>query len=243
MLSYAPGDSFAHGLDARSKLTFQVGFAVAVFANPTPRWLAAMVVVAAASLAGARVSPLAVVWSLRLVLAFLALSPLVAAVTVGPPWLVPARAVDSALAVSRVVLVLFVSAAYVRTTPVRATRAAVQRYVPGKAGRLLGAGMALTLRFLPLLRRDLLAVREAMHARGGQRRSVVDRTRRVGLVGLSRAFERADRLSVALRARCFSWNPTPPPASFAPADALVTVAGAALALAGLWWSVAGVLPH
>jgi biotin transport system permease protein len=241
MFSYAPGDSFAHRLDARSKIAFQVGFAVAAFSNPTPAWLGGMAVVALAVLGAARVSPFGVVRAYGLVLVFLLVSPLLAAVTLGPPWLVPARAVDSALAVSRVVLVLFVSAAYVRTTPVRETRAAVQRHVPGRAGRLLGAGMALTLRFLPLLRRDLLSVREAMRARGGENRPVVDRARRLALVGLSRSINRADRLSLALQARCFSWNPTPPPMAFSPVDYVVLAVGVGLAVAGLVSAVAGVV--
>ncbi|WP_435316910.1 energy-coupling factor transporter transmembrane component T family protein [Haloarchaeobius sp. TZWSO28] len=233
MLSYVPDDSFAHDLDARAKLAFQMGFAVAVFANPTPRWLAAMALVAAASLAASRLSPVAVVHAYRVVLAFLLVGPLIGALTLGPPWLVPARAVDSALSITRVILVLFVSMAYVTSTPVRETRAAIQRHVPGKAGRLLGVGMALTLRFLPLLRRDVRSIRAAIQARGGANRSVVDRARRLVLVGLSRALERADRLSVALQARCFSWNPTPPEMSFSRVDYVVLAVGLGLALAGL----------
>ena len=46
MLNYRPGDGLAHRLDPRSKLAFQAGFAVAVFARPTPAWLAAMTALA-----------------------------------------------------------------------------------------------------------------------------------------------------------------------------------------------------
>ncbi|WP_435334793.1 energy-coupling factor transporter transmembrane component T family protein [Haloarchaeobius sp. TZWWS8] len=241
MFSYTPGDSLAHRLDARAKLAFQLGFAVAAFANPTPAWLAAMAAVAAVAMLSARLSPLAVVRAYRVVLAFLLLSPLVAGLTLGEPWFVPSRAVESALAISRVVLVLFVSAAYVRSTPVRETRAAIQRFVPGKAGRLLGVGMALTLRFVPLLRQDLLSVRQAIRARGGEKRSAVDRARRLALVGLSRALTRADRLSVALQARCFSWNPTPPRMVFSRVDYLVLTLGTVLGILGLVRTVAPML--
>ena len=231
MLTYEPGETLAHRLDPRSKMTFQIGFAVAAFARVDAQWLAATAVVAAVALVAARVSPLTVVRSYWFVFALLASSPVLAAVAVGPPWFVPAEAVDSALAVSRVALVLFVGAAYVRSTPVRETRAAIQRHVPGRTGQLLGVGVALTFRFVPVLRRDLLAVREAIAARGGGNRSVVDRARRIAAVGLTRAFERADRLAIALQARCFAWNPTPPELRFSGADYAVLAGGVALALA------------
>lgn len=233
MLTFEPGGTPAHRLDPRAKMAFQVGFAIAAFAHLGPRWLAGLAVVAIATLAAARVSPLAVVRSYWFVFVLLASSPTVAAVTLGPPWVVPERALGPALAVVRVALVFFVGAAYVRSTPVRETRAAVQRHVPGRTGQLFGVGVALTFRFVPVLRRDLLAVREAIRARGGEQRSVVDRARRVGMVGLTRAFERADRLTVALQARCFAWNQTLPPLRFRRVDYLVLALGLALAASSL----------
>ena len=61
----------------------------------------------------------------------------------------------------------------------------------------------------------------------------VDRLGRLGRLGLVRAFERADRLALALRARCFSWEPTPPRFRFTAADAVVSLLGGGLAVAGL----------
>ena len=233
MLTYEPDGTPAHRLDARAKMAFQVGFAVAAFARPTPRRLVALGVVAAAALVAARLSPVAVIRGYWFVFLLLLGSPVVAAVSLGPPWVVPDRAVGPLLAVSRVGLVLFVGAAYVRSTPVRETRAAVQRHVPGRTGQLLGAGVALTFRFLPVLRRDLLTVRAAIRARGGDRRSVLDRARRIATVGLVRALERSDRLAVALRARCFAWNPTLPDERLSAADYPVIATGALLALSPL----------
>ncbi|WP_324756411.1 energy-coupling factor transporter transmembrane component T family protein [Haloarcula sp. GH36] len=233
MLTYEPGVTVAHRLDARSKLAFQVGFAVAVFARPTPTRLAGLAVLAGVVLTAGRLSPLTVLRNYWFVVAILALGPLSAAVVLGPPWLAPGRALAPTVEVTRVLLVLFVSAAYVRTTPVRATRAAIQRHVPGRFGQALGVGVALTFRFLPVLRRDLLSVQDAIRARGGQRRSVVDRARRIAVVGLARALGRADHLSVALRARCFAWNPTPPAMAFGRGDYLVVVAAVALAVSPL----------
>jgi len=229
MLTYRDGNTLAHRLDPRSKLVVQVGFAVAVFATVDPVWLGALAAVPVASLAAARLSPLAVVRSYRVLLVVLALGPPLAAVTFSPPWVVPERAVRSALSVSRVALLLFVTSAYVVSTPARDSRAAVQRLIPGKPGQLLGVGVELTVRFLPLVRRDIAQIRTAIRARGGAERSLVDRARRVALVGTRRAFTRADRLALALRARCFAWNPTLPRLRFRRRDYLVTAFGLALA--------------
>jgi biotin transport system permease protein len=126
-----------------------------------------------------------------------------------------------------------VSTAYIRTTPVRQSRAAIQHLLPGRVGVLLGAGVGLVLRFLPLMRHDLATIRSAMAARLGDQRSLFDRVRLVGVTGLGRVFLRADRLSLALRARCFSWNPTLPPLSFARRDYPVLALSVLLALTAL----------
>jgi len=233
MLTYEPGETLAHRLDPRSKMVFQVGFAVAAFARVDAAWLAALAGVAAVALVAARVSPVAVVRSYWFVFLILAGGPLLATVSVLPLRLTPEAVVGPAMQVARVGLVFFVGAAYVRSTPVRETRAAIQRHVPGRTGQLLGVGVALTFRFVPVLRRDLVAVRDAMRARAGSNRSIVDRARRIGMLGLTRAFERADRLAVALQARCFAWNPTLPALAFGRADYPVLVAGLVLAAAPL----------
>ncbi|WP_324663625.1 energy-coupling factor transporter transmembrane component T family protein [Haloarcula sediminis] len=230
MLTYRPGGTFAHRLDARSKLVCQFGFAVAAFAGPTPRRLAALSALAALVLAAGRLSPLRVARSYRFVLFILLLGPLSAALALTPPYVEFSRAVGPLLAIARVVLVLAVAAVYVRTTPVRETRAVIQRYVPGRTGQALGVGVGLTFRFLPVLRRDLLTVRDAIAARGGGHRSVLDRAKRIAVVGLARALSRADRLAVALRARCFAWNPTPPEMALSARDYPVLALGVALAL-------------
>ncbi|WP_262174950.1 energy-coupling factor transporter transmembrane component T family protein [Haloarcula laminariae] len=230
MLTYRPGETVAHRLDARSKLVCQFGFAVAAFAGPTPRRLAALGVLAGLALAAGQLSPLRVVRSYRFVLFILLLSPLSAVVSVTQPYVVLSRAVEPLLSIARVVLVLAVAAVYVRTTPVRETRAVIQRYVPGRTGQALGVGVGLTFRFLPVLRRDLLTVRDAIAARGGGNRSVIDRAKRIAVVGLARALDRSDRLAVALRARCFAWNPTLPEMALSGRDYPVLALGLALAL-------------
>ncbi|WP_435076425.1 energy-coupling factor transporter transmembrane component T family protein [Halococcus sp. AFM35] len=233
MLSYDPGTSIAHRLDPRAKLAVQVGFALAVFAHTSPRGLAIASLFAGCVLAVAELPPQTAVREVRYALPFLLAGPLLAAITLGSPWVAPGEALAPALASYRVLLVLFVSVAYVRTTPVRDSRAAIQHVVPGRFGRLCGMGVALVFRFLPVLLADLTRARAAMQTRLGSERALTERMELLVVAGIRRTFARADRVALALRARCFAWNPTLPALRFSRIDAPVLV----LAVALLGWAL------
>ncbi|WP_435066158.1 energy-coupling factor transporter transmembrane component T family protein [Halobaculum sp. EA56] len=239
MLTYEPADSLGHRLDARSKLLLQAAFAAAAFAHTDPRGLAALTLLVVGMLA-LSATPLRVALAeYRGVLPFLAAGPAIEALRLGSPWVEPAAAVDPTLASYRTLLLLALVAAYVRTTPVRESEAAVARLVPGRAGRLLGLGVGLVFRFLPVIQADLARVREAMRARLGERRSLRDRVRIVATTGLTRVLSRTDRLALALRARCLSWNPTPPPSAPSRADVGALALALLLAAWAAWPTVAG----
>lgn len=225
-MSYVPGDSVAHRLDPRTKLGLQIAFATAAFASTTPRELLWLTGVGALGLGAARTRPIQALLAFRFPLLLLVAAPVLEGLTLGAPWFSPAEARAPAIAAYRVVLILLVSAAYVQSTPVRETRAAIEWLVPGRVGRFLGVGTGLVLRSLPLLRSDLRRTRDAARARLGERRRIDRRMRVVALVGLRRAFARADRLALALRCRCFSWNPTGPALRFGRLD-------------GVGWAVVG----
>ena len=240
MLSYRPGGSVVHGLDPRTKLLGQAAFAAAAFAYTTPRGLVGLTLVAGAFLAAGRLSPVRALRGYRPALPFLAAGPLVSVVEVGA-WSVgidPEAAIDPLLASYRVLLILLVSAVYLHTTPVRDSRAAIQRLVPGRPGRLLGVGVGLVFRFLPLLRADLRRVRAAAAVRLGSERPLRERMATVGSAGIRRALGRSDRLALALRARCFAWNPTLPELRFGRTDAVGLLVCAGLVGA----AVVGALP-
>ena len=234
---YAPGDSPAHRLDPRAKLAVQLAVALAAFTHTSPRGLFVVTGVVGGCLWAARTPPWEAVEELRLLVPFLVAGPLVEMLVLGPPWLVPEAAVAPALASYRTLLVVLVAAAYVRTTSTRESQAAVQWLVPGRAGRALGLSVGLVARYLTVLRADLRRTRTAMRARLGDRRPVHERMRIVAVAGLGQAFDRSDRLALAMRARCLSWNPTLPRLRFGVRD------GGALALAGalLAWAVAPLL--
>lgn len=233
MLTYTPGDSIAHRLDPRTKLLVQVTFAAAALAHTTPRGLALLTVVAGGILVLSRVSPRTTIWEFRYALPLLVAGPVVAGGTFGDPWFVTSEAVETALASYRVLLVLFVSAAYVRTTAPRDSRVAIQRTIPGKPGQFLGVGIALVFRFLPVLQADLARVRDAMAARLGDERAVRERMQLVATAGLNRVFRRADTLALALQARCLAWNPTLPHLRFSRLDAPAITLAVALGVSVL----------
>ncbi|ADD04472.1 ABC-type transport system permease protein (probable substrate biotin) [Natrialba magadii ATCC 43099] len=233
MLTYEPDDTLAHRLDPRSKLAIQIGFAATALSHTAPRALAVLTLVTLAILATARVRLLQTLYAYRFAFVFLGGAPLLASITLGPPWVDPSAGVDSLLASYRVLLILLVSAAYVRSTRVRDSRAAIQRTIPGKPGQLLGIGVALVFRFLPVLRADVKTIRDAMAARLGTERAAHERAGTIALLGLERAFDRADRLSLALQARCFAWNPTLPRLSFSRLDAPALGIALVLALSAL----------
>ncbi|WP_336360390.1 energy-coupling factor transporter transmembrane component T family protein [Haladaptatus sp. ZSTT2] len=228
MLTYEPGESFAHALDPRTKLAFQLAFAVAAFAHTTFAGLAALSIVAGVSLWVSETPLFAALRELRIVLAVLVFAPILEGLVLGPPWFSIAEATGPALASYRAVLIVLVAATYVRTTPARASRAAIQRVIPGKAGQFLGMGVSLVFRFLPVLLADIRRMRLAIDARLGDQRSIPERASIIALSGLARAFSRADTLSLALRARCFAWNPTLPRLRFARRDVPGLVAAAGL---------------
>jgi biotin transport system permease protein len=230
MLTYEPGDSVVHRLDPRSKLAFQFGFAIAVFASPSLSWLVGLTVLALVAVAAARLSPIRALRAYWVILLVLSFGPVIGGLTLGPPWFRVDRALASLRTIVRLVPILLVSAAFIRATPVRETRAAIQRTVPGRFGQLLGVGVALTFRFVPVVRGDVERIREAVAARGGDARSLRDRATRIATLSVVRSLARADRLSLALRARCFAYNPTLPALRFSRLDYPVLALSVGLAL-------------
>lgn len=233
MLTYEPGESFAHALDPRTKLVFQLAFAAAAFAHTTPIGLAALSILALVALWVSKTPLFAALRELRIILAVLVFAPVLEGLVLGPPWFSIAEATAPALASYRAVLIVLVAATYVRTTPARASRAAIQRVIPGKVGQLLGMGVSLVFRFLPVLLADIRRTRMAMQARLGDQRSIPERASILALSGLARAFSRADTLSMAMQARCFAWNPTLPRLRFRPRDVPGVVLSGALVVAAL----------
>lgn len=229
-MSDEPGSDIVRRLDPRAKLAVQAAVAVAIFAHTSLVGLALFTALTLGFLAAGRMHPVAALREYGPFVPIMVLAPLLAGIQLHPPWFEPRATVGPALASYRTVLLLAIGALYVKTTPVRESRAAVQWLVPGRLGRLLGIGIAIVFRLLPLLQADLATIRDAIRARLGTERTARDRMRLVGTGGLRKATGRADRLSTAMQARALSWNPTPPRLRFTTTDYLAL--GLAIALVG-----------
>lgn len=233
MFRYVPGTTVAHRLDPRTKLALQGGFVAAAYAHTEPVPLVILSVITLGFLVLADMHPSSTLYQLRYVIVFLAIAPILGALQLGTPWIDPQGAVEPGLASYRVLLIVTLGTIYLRTTSIRTSQAAVQWLLPGKLGRLLGIGVGLVVRFLPLLQADIRRVRQAMGMRQGDALPFRRRVRLMAVVVLERALQRADRLAVALRMRCLAWNSTLPSLSFSRIDAPALL-GAALLFTTVW---------
>lgn len=225
-LTYHPGPSLAHSLDARAKLLAQFGVVAAAYAWQGEAGVLTLAAIALAVGAAARLPPRATARAYALPAVFLLVGVVDRAVVLGPPWVNVSAFEGAIVHAFRVGVVLVVGAAYVRTTPVAETQAVLAR-VPGRPGRVLAAGVGFVLRFLPVLVADLRRAKAADDARLGSETSLRERMARVAAAGIRRADTRAEHFEIALRSRCFAWNPTYPELVASPRDYVV----AALAIA------------
>jgi energy-coupling factor transporter transmembrane protein EcfT len=81
-------------------------------------------------------------------------------------------------------------------------------FIPGKR---IATMMSLTTRFVPVILNQANETAEAQRARGVEnRKNPVYRLIRLGIPLIRRTFERADKLAVAMEARCYTENRTDP---------------------------------
>ena len=114
----------------------------------------------------------------------------------------------------RLVIIAFLGFLFVFTTPSSEIKAAVQwflkpaTFIPGKR---IATMMGLIARFVPVILNQVKEPTEAQRARCVEnRRNPFYRIVRLGLPLIRRTFEQADRLIVAMEARCYSENRTDP---------------------------------
>ena len=114
----------------------------------------------------------------------------------------------------RLVIIALVGFLFVYTTPSSEIKAAVQWFLKPAAfipGKRIATMMGLIARFIPVILNQAKETTEAQRARCVEyRRNPLYRIVRLGVPLIRRTFEQADRLIVALEARCYSENRTDP---------------------------------
>jgi len=114
----------------------------------------------------------------------------------------------------RMVIIAFVGFLFVLTTPSCEIKAAVEWFLKPVAfipGKQIATMMGLIARFIPVILNQAKETAEAQRARCVEnRRNPLYRIVRLGVPLIRRTFEQADRLIVAMEARCYSENRTDP---------------------------------
>ncbi|MGW8303485.1 MAG: energy-coupling factor transporter transmembrane component T family protein [Desulfobacterales bacterium] len=114
----------------------------------------------------------------------------------------------------RMVIIAFVGFLFVFTTPSSEIKAAVEWFLKPAAfipGKRIATMMGLIARFIPVILNQAKETAEAQRARCVEnRRNPLYRIVRLGVPLIRRTFEQADRLIVAMEARCYSENRTDP---------------------------------
>ncbi|MGD2185817.1 MAG: energy-coupling factor transporter transmembrane component T [Desulfobacterales bacterium] len=114
----------------------------------------------------------------------------------------------------RLVIIALLGFLFIFATPSSEIKAAVEwflkpvGFVPGKR---IATMMGLTARFVPVIFNQAIETAEAQRARCVEnRKNPLYRLIRLGIPLLRRTFEQADKLVVAMEARCYSENRTDP---------------------------------
>ena len=114
----------------------------------------------------------------------------------------------------RLVIIALLGFLFVFTTPSSEIKAAVQWFLKPAAfipGKRIATMMGLIARFIPVILNQAKETTEAQRARCVEyRRNPLNRIVRLGVPLIRRTFEQADRLIVAMEARCYSENRTDP---------------------------------
>lgn len=229
---YLPGSTFLHSHDVRYKLAEMVLFTlVTAGSGPVAQTVVNAFLVLALVLVRIPIGSL--LRSLRwffifliFILAVRALSTPGSALASGAGLALTREGlVDGLLICWRLIGIVLLSLLFVATTKPPEVKSAVQwllKPVPWVPERRVAVMMSLMIRFIPVLLQQARDLRDALAARGiGRSRNPLRRLRFIALPLLKRVLLSADRLTLAMTARCYSEARTPLVFSPRPADHLV----------------------
>ena len=231
---YRSGTSVLHQLDVRFKLIFLVMISfVSLQAHGSA--LSVLTVTLLALMVNAGQTAKSLLALLRYVIIFLVLIFIARALaTPGSPvfeykTLTVTREgiYDGVMVCWRLVIVMLIGLSFVATTRTSEVKAAVEwflRPVPFIPAKRVSIMMSLVIRFIPVILDQAKETTDAQRARGVEnRKNPVYRLRKLLIPLMRRTFERADKLAMAMEARCYTENRTDPDLSSTPKDWLALV--------------------
>jgi len=219
VLGFHAGNSVLHRLDVRFKLMFLVVISLSSVKAFVPS-LSLLTLVLMVALMHAGLPFKMTLKDLRygfLLLAFVFLarslsvpgSAVVEFKTVSVTW---EGLYEGAMVCWRLFIVIMIGLLFVLTTRSSEIKAAVEwmlKPFPWIPAKRIGIMMSLIVRFIPLVFEQAKKTAEAQKARGVEnRKNPVYRLKMFGIPLMRRIFERADKLILAMEARCYSENRT-----------------------------------
>ncbi|MBU0986639.1 MAG: energy-coupling factor transporter transmembrane protein EcfT [Proteobacteria bacterium] len=227
--SYRSGASALHRLDVRFKLVFVIMLGLASLKGYAP-YLLVLTVILLVLVKHAGIGAKSILGLFRHVIFILGLVFIARALsTPGTAvWKIMAVTVtregiyDGLIVCWRLSTVIMISFAFVATTRPSEIKAAVEwflRPLPFVPEKRLSIMMSLIMRFLPVIFEEARETVDAQRARGVEnRKNPVYRIRKLAIPLLRRIFERADKLALAMEARCYSEKRTDPELYARPRD-------------------------
>ena len=232
--SFHPGTSLLHKLDVRFKLLFLILISLVSLAGGFTG-LGILTGLVTALMLHSRLPLKSGLNELRLFMIFLLLILAARMFTTPGAVLIEIKSIaitlpgliSGVLICWRLVIIALLGFLFVFTTPSSEIKAAVDwflnpvAFIPGKR---IATMMGLIARFIPVILNQAKETAEAQRARCVEyRRNPLYRIARLGVPLIRRTFEQADRLIVAMEARCYSENRTDPVLSATRADWIALV--------------------
>lgn len=219
--SYRPGVCRLHALDVRFKLVFLILVTLASLKAGPPA-LCVLTVTLLVTLGRIRLPLHSTLKEIRYVFLLLLLVFVARALSTpgSPVFEYKELAVsreglhDAAVICWRLVIVILTGLAFIVTTRPSQIKAAVEwffRPFPFIPGQRIATMMSLIMRFVPVILNQARETADAQRARGVEnRKNPVYRLMKFAIPLVRRTFEDADKLAVAMEARCYSENRTDP---------------------------------
>jgi energy-coupling factor transporter transmembrane protein EcfT len=221
VFGFKPGKSVIHRLDVRFKLIFLIVISLASLkASGMSLFLLTLVLVAVLSHAGLSLKPVMRALGYVFVLLFFifvarALS------TPGDPFIefkfvsVSREGIQQgALVCWRFFIVVMIGLCFVSTTRPAEIKAATEWFlnpIPFIPEKRVATMMSLIMRFIPVILNQARETADAQRARGVEnRKNPVYRLKKLGIPLMRRTFETAEKIAVAMEARCYSENRSDP---------------------------------
>ena len=219
VLGFHEGDSVVHKLDVRFKLLFLVVISLSSLKAFVPS-LSLLTLVLMVTLMSAGLTLKTALKDLRYVFWLLLFIFMARSLSVPGSSVIEFKTVsvtqeglyEGAIICWRLVIVIMTGLSFILTTRSSEIKAAVEwmlKPFPLVPAKRIAIMLSLILRFIPVIFEQAKKTAEAQQARGVEnRKNPVYRLKMFGIPLMRRIFERADKLALAMEARCYSENRT-----------------------------------